>query len=158
MKVDTNRPFTVVTQFPTNRLGELYEIRRLYIQDRKIIYNSPVLIPEGLRTNAMTTPLCDAVGSDAFKRLGGHKEMGEAIGRGMVLAMSIWWDEGGYMRWLDSGEAGPCSETEGAPANIRLVQPDTSVTFSKLKWGEMGSTFSTWPGPPKGKPKPKPRH
>lgn len=42
--------------------------------------------------------------------------MGKALGRGMVLAMSIWNDPGQFMNWLDSGNAGPCNATEGNPA------------------------------------------
>jgi cellulase len=73
--------------------------------------------------------------------LGATEAMGAAMTRGMVLAMSIWWDEGGNMQWLDGGNAGPCNATEGAPSEIRKIQPDPAVTFSNIKWGEIGSTF-----------------
>lgn len=66
--------------------------------------------------------------------------MGRALSRGMVLAMSVWWDAGGYMDWLDQGESGPCNATEGSPESIRAIEPGTEVTFSNIRWGEIGST------------------
>lgn len=45
------------------------------------------------------------------------------------------------MTWLDSGDAGPCDGLSGAPAVIEQETPDTSVTFSAIKWGEIGSTY-----------------
>lgn len=73
--------------------------------------------------------------------LGAMKGMGESMSRGMVLAMSIWWDEGGFMKWLDSGNAGPCNATEGDPKVIQTIEKDPAVVFSQIKWGEIGSTF-----------------
>ena len=47
------------------------------------------------------------------------------------------------MDWLDGSTSGngPCNATEGNPAIIRTIQPDTSLTFSEIKWGENGSTY-----------------
>lgn len=89
----------------------------------------------------MNDELCAAQGADKFADLGALKGMGEAMTRGMVLCMSVWWDEGGNMEWLDSGEAGPCEPGEGAPENILEVEADPDVVFSNIKWGEIGSTF-----------------
>ncbi len=93
------------------------------------------------KVNYLDDPFCKATGSRRFMDLGAMAGMGDALTRGMVLAMSIWWDEGGNMTWLDSGEAGPCNSTEGNPTTIRKVQPAPEVTYSNLKWGEIGSTF-----------------
>ncbi|KAK3900082.1 concanavalin A-like lectin/glucanase domain-containing protein, partial [Staphylotrichum tortipilum] len=71
---------------------------------------------------------------------GGLAGMGQALGRGMVLAFSIWNDAGGNMNWLDSGSNGPCSSTEGNPSNILANSPDTRVIFSNIRWGDIGST------------------
>ena len=70
--------------------------------------------------------------------------MGDAMARGMVLALSIWWDEGGAMQWLDGSVngAGPCNATEGFPEAIRQIEKAPTVTFSQIKWGEIGSTFA----------------
>jgi len=45
------------------------------------------------------------------------------------------------MKWLDSGEAGPCNQWEGFPANITKVEPNPEVTFSDLRWGDIGTTY-----------------
>ncbi|KAI1662340.1 glycoside hydrolase family 7 protein [Daldinia decipiens] len=141
--VDTTRPFTVVTQFPADEEGKLKEIHRLYVQDDKVIRAEVVKktgIPEVSFTN---DEYCAATGATSFMNLGAHEEMGDALTRGMVLTFSIWWDEEGYMSWLDGAErgSGPCNATEGDPTNIRKIEPHPEVTFSNLKWGEIGSTF-----------------
>lgn len=140
LEIDTTRPFTVVTQFPSRR-SKLTEIHRLYIQDGKVFENAPVNVPDIPEVDFMNDEYCDATGSERFMDIGAMRVMGEAMSRGMVLAMSIWWDEGGFMQWLDGDGAGPCNKTEGDPDNIRKIQPDSTVTFSNIKWGEIGSTF-----------------
>ena len=116
LKVDTKRPFTVVTQFPAKD-GVLQSIVRKYVQDGVVIENTKQDVIQ------MDQPFCDAQGGAAqFNKLGGLKGMGDALARGMVLAMSIWWDEGGSMTWLDSGSAGPCNATEGAPSFIKTIE------------------------------------
>ncbi|CAA9960417.1 hypothetical protein CFE70_003838 [Pyrenophora teres f. teres 0-1] len=132
-KVDTTKPFTVVTQFPAKD-GVLQAIVRKYVQNGKVIENAMMNL-------TMDQAFCNAQGATMYNKLGGHKGMGDALARGMVLAMSIWWDKSGGMNWLDSGAAGPCSATEGFPAEIIKVEPKPTVTFSSIKWGEIGSTF-----------------
>ncbi|KAF2639506.1 glycoside hydrolase [Massarina eburnea CBS 473.64] len=133
-KVDTNKPFTVVTQFPAQN-GVLQSVVRKYVQNGKVI--------EDVAANvSMNDTYCSANGATTFMGLGAMKGMGEAMTRGMVLAMSIWWDEGGFMNWLDSGNAGPCNATEGDPKVIQQVEKAPSVVFSQIKWGEIGSTFA----------------
>lgn len=133
LKVDTTKPFTVVTQFPAKN-GVLQAIVRKYVQNGVVIENAAANI-------TMDQEYCTAQGAEMYNKLGGHKGMGEALARGMVLAMSIWWDEGGAMNWLDSGEAGPCNATEGFPKSVLEVEKAPTVKFSKIKWGEIGSTF-----------------
>jgi len=133
----------VVTQFPADADGNLKEIHRLYLQDGKIIQNAKVAV-EGLPDVSYTTDdFCEDTGSRRFMDLGAHKGMGDAMSRGMVLCFSIWWDEGGFMSWLDGEKdgAGPCKEGEGAPTHVREVEGDPTVVFSSIKWGEIGSTF-----------------
>lgn len=143
--VDTTKPFTVVTKFHANKAKELESIERLYVQGGKKIPH-PVPVRAGLlQEDHITDPYCDSTGgATRYLDLGGTKEMGAALTRGMVLAMSIWWDEGGNMQWLDGGNSGPCNATEGAPSNIRKIQPDVSLTFSKIKWGDMDTTYTTY--------------
>ncbi|KAJ5698489.1 hypothetical protein N7462_000494 [Penicillium macrosclerotiorum] len=141
--VDTTKPFTVVTQFLTDSHtagGVLSEIRRLYVQGGKVIQNAVVTV-SGSEIDSITDDYCSESAS-YFEQMGGLKQMGKAIGRGMVLIFSIWNDSGAFMNWLDSGSAGPCNSTEGNPALIQAQHPDTSVTFSNIKWGDIGSTYS----------------
>ncbi|KAF1949671.1 glycoside hydrolase [Byssothecium circinans] len=131
-KIDTSKPFTVVTQFPAKN-NVLQSIVRKYVQNGKVIEDIPANV-------SMNDQYCSANGATTFMNLGAMKGMGDAMSRGMVLAMSIWWDEGGFMKWLDSGESGPCNATEGDPKVIQQVEKAPSVIFSQIKWGEIGST------------------
>jgi cellulase len=143
LKVDTSRPFTVVTQFPADAAGNLKEIHRIYVQDGKMIQNAKVLDAGLPQVSYTTDEYCKATGARRFMELGAHKTMGDALTRGMVLAFSIWWDESGGMTWLDGEKdgAGPCKDGEGLPAAVRKVEADPTVVFSNIKWGEIGSTF-----------------
>ena len=89
----------------------------------------------------MNDELCTKTGATRYQTMGGNQRVGTALSRGMAMVFGIWWDEAGFMKWLDSGTAGPCSATEGDPKNIRKVQPDPSVKFSKIRWGEIDSTY-----------------
>ncbi|KAI9376474.1 concanavalin A-like lectin/glucanase domain-containing protein [Aspergillus egyptiacus] len=136
--VDTTKPFTVVTQFITadnTPAAPLVEIRRQYVQDGEVIGNAVVAGGE----DSITDELC-GVTSSWFEGFGGVEAMGRAVGNGMVLAMSIWNDAGGYMQWLDGGDAGPCNATEGAPSFIEENTPGTKIVFGNLRWGDIGST------------------
>ncbi|KAH8889108.1 glycoside hydrolase [Thozetella sp. PMI_491] len=119
--VDTSKPFTVITQFPASG-GKLSRITRRYIQN-------------GRQTDGGSINSCGNEGST-----GGLSGMGAALGRGMVLAMSIWNDPAQQMAWLDSGNNGPCASGQGTPANIQSQHPDTHVIFSNIRWGDIGST------------------
>lgn len=138
--VDTLKPITVITQFYTNdntQTGTLTEIRRLYIQNGKVIQNA--VTSSGM--DSITAAWCSSSDAAAAS-LGGLTTMGQALGRGMVLIFSIWNDAGQHMSWLDSGSSGPCSSSEGNPTNIQQQTPGTYVTFSNIRWGDIGSTFS----------------
>ncbi|KAL1868535.1 hypothetical protein VTK73DRAFT_3627 [Phialemonium thermophilum] len=162
--VDTTKPFTVVTQFLTDSgnastgSGTLAEIRRLYVQDGKVIQNEPV--PSNTNQLDSTSPnvndasggsvtqaFCTAANASQYLRLGGMDGMGASLERGMVLVFSIWNSAGDFMNWLDSGEAGPCSNTSGDPARIVAETPEVSVTFSNIRWGDIGSTFNASSSP-----------
>ncbi|KAH8663480.1 endoglucanase-like protein [Tricladium varicosporioides] len=139
--VDTSRPFTVVTQFPADANGKMTSIRRLYVQDGKIIKNAAVNITGTKAFDELNTEFCSRPGGGTFIPLGGIEGMGSALSRGMVLIFSVWWDVGGFMQWMDGGNAGPCNTTEGDPKNIVKIQPDPAVTFSGIRWGEIDSTY-----------------
>ncbi|ETS86175.1 Endoglucanase EG-1 [Pestalotiopsis fici W106-1] len=143
--VDTTKPFTVVTQFPVDETtGKLAAINRLYVQDG-VVLKAETVAKEGLpAVDSITDEYCTASGASAFDRLGALEAMGDAMTRGMVMAFSIWWSTDGSMVWLDGASqgAGPCTDSEDLPENILAVEPEPEVTFSNLKWGEIGSTFA----------------
>ncbi|KAG6863595.1 hypothetical protein C0991_004593, partial [Blastosporella zonata] len=85
---------------------------------------------------------------------GGLKQMGVAGKNGMVLVLSIWDDYAVDMLWLDStypttanatapGVArGTCATTSGVPATVEANTPNASVTYSNIRFGDIGSTYS----------------
>lgn len=98
MTVDTSLKFTVVTQFLTSdntTTGTLKEIRRLYIQDGKVIQNAAFSVARITPTNAISDGFCSSQkevfdSTNTFAQQGGMAGMGSALGRGMVLVFSIW--------------------------------------------------------------------
>ncbi|KAF7353357.1 Glucanase [Mycena sanguinolenta] len=171
--VDTNSKFTVVTQFIATG-GTLTEIRRLYVQNGKVITNSNTNIP-GISpaVNSITDAFCnqqkEAFGdTNSFEARGGLAAMGQALSRGMVLALSIWDDHAAGMYWLDSqyptdSDAsqpgvlrGPCNTTSGDPKTVESTEGSNQVIFSNIKFGDLNTTYSTGPSstttPPTGPP------
>lgn len=141
--VDTTRPFSVVTQFNADESNTLISYTRIYVQDGVII-EMPSVDVSGTQQSAMDDAYCIANNANEYMRLGATAGMGESLDRGMVLIFSLWWDDSTYMAWLDqaSSGSGPCNATEGNPEVIRQVQPDTQVTFSNIRWGDIGATFA----------------
>lgn len=140
--VNTLKPMTVTTQFVTDdgtTSGTLQQIRRLYVQDGKVIQNAEVKFKKST-IDSITEPYCDSVG-ESFVERGGLATMGRALGRGMVLIFTLWDDTSAFMNWLDAGTAGPCNMKQGNPAIIKKSFGYTQVTFSNVKWGELGSTY-----------------
>ncbi|PYI10672.1 glycoside hydrolase [Aspergillus sclerotiicarbonarius CBS 121057] len=130
MQVDTAKPLTIITQFITDdntTSGVLVEIRRMYIQDGKIINNIPSARGSGSCTHA-----------DNFSSSVGLQPMGEALARGMVMVLSLWSDPEHGMQWLDGGDAGPCDLSD---EEAGIQRPNSHVVFSDVRWGEIGSTF-----------------
>jgi len=92
-----------------------------------------------------------------FKNKGGMKTMSDALGRGMVLVMSLWDDKEAHMLWLDStyptsktaqgGPRGSCPTSSGNPDDVQREHAQAYVKFGNIKVGEIGSTFKPGPGP-----------
>ncbi|TVY26565.1 Endoglucanase 7a [Lachnellula hyalina] len=122
LTVDTSQPFTVTTQFTASG-GTLTQITRSYTQNGRQIVGGGTISTCG--TDSSSTGLTG---------------IGNALGRGMVLAMSIWNDATQEMAWLDAGTNGPCASGAGTPSNIESQHPDTHVVFSNIRWGDIGST------------------
>ncbi|KAF7941787.1 uncharacterized protein EAE97_006624 [Botrytis byssoidea] len=161
LKVDTNKVFTVVTQFITNdgtASGTLKEIRRFYVQNGVVIPNSQSTIA-GAGGNSITDSFCAAQktafgDTNEFATKGGLATMSKALAKGMVLVMSIWDDHTANMLWLDAPypaskspsapgvSRGSCSATSGKPVDVEANSPGASVTFSNIKWGPINSTYT----------------
>jgi len=161
--VDSSKPVTIVTQFITSDntdTGDLVEIRRLYVQDGKVIKNSAVKNLPGFTGDSITDKFCAAQkkgfhNRDDFQPKGGLKAMGKSLGRGMVLVLSLWDDMLTKMNWLDSTTPasrpasqpgvvrGPCSRESGDPMQLRTQHPDATVSYSNIMVGEIGSTYGS---------------
>ncbi|KAI0025430.1 1,4-beta-D-glucan cellobiohydrolase-like protein [Xylariomycetidae sp. FL0641] len=156
MTVDTDKVFTVVTQFIAGDDGALSSIKRFYVQDGKVIPNSESQI-SGVSGNEITSEFCSAQKTafgdeDIFAQRGGLAQMGKAVESGMVLVMSLWDDHAANMLWLDStyptdstapGAArGTCGTDSGVPADVESSAADATVVFSNIKFGAINSTFS----------------
>ncbi|KAA0201487.1 Glycosyl Hydrolase 7 [Hyalella azteca] len=160
--VDTRRPFTVVTQFITNDgtdNGDVIQAKRIYVQDGVVIENSHVNYPGLENYNSVSDGFCNDYaaftgGMNHFEEVGGMKVTSDALGRGVMIAFSLWADYGSHMLWLDGpfppdsdptepGHLnGPCSADSGDPNDLIANYPDSTITFSNIKYGTIGSTFS----------------
>ncbi|PPQ73410.1 hypothetical protein CVT24_008504 [Panaeolus cyanescens] len=162
--VDTTKKFTVVTQFITDdgtSSGNLKEIRRLYVQNGVVIQNSKVNIP-GLdpTMDSITDKFCDAQKAvfgdpNQFKEKGGLRGLGDGMKSGMVLVLSIEDDHATDMAWLDSTfpkdadpyapgvSRGNCNNYGEAWPQLEVIDNLSYVTFSNIKFGDIGSTYGT---------------
>jgi cellulose 1,4-beta-cellobiosidase len=168
LTVDTNKKMTVVTQFITSdgtANGALTEIRRIYVQDGKVIQNSKTKVPGLDAYDSITDKFCSAQKTafndqNVFGNKGGLATMDKSFTKGHVLVLSIWDDHAANMLWLDSdypvgantntpGVArGACATTSGVPSDVETNSPNASVTFSNIKFGDIGSTFGSSSGTP----------
>ena len=158
--IDTTKLITVTTQFITTDgtdNGDLTEIRRMWVQNGKIVQSRNVTIG-GKQYNSITDDFCNAQKQafgdpNDYEKRGGHKTMGKALEKGMVLVMSLWDDHAVYMLWLDSNypldkspsqpgvARGTCPTSSGRPSDVESRYPGASVTYSNIKYGEIGTTF-----------------
>lgn len=103
MTVDTSKPFTVVTQFLTadnTTTGTLSAIRRMYIQNGKLIDNAAITNLSGQSVNMpgdITQDFCTERNASSYLKLGGMTEMGQSLSRGMVLIFSLWNSDSDFM-------------------------------------------------------------
>ncbi|RXW21743.1 hypothetical protein EST38_g4130 [Candolleomyces aberdarensis] len=161
--VDTNKKMTVVTQFLTNNnstTGTLTEIRRLYVQDGRVIQNSKTNFPNLMPAyDSITGKFCDdtkkAFGdATSFQKQGGLQQMGAGLAKGHVLVLSIWDDHTANMLWLDSNyptdgdpnkpgiARGTCPTSSGNPKDVEAQSPNAQVIYSNIKFGDIGTTYT----------------
>ncbi|KAJ4379700.1 Esterase/lipase/thioesterase [Didymella sp. IMI 355093] len=155
--LDTKKKMTVVTQFIGSG-SSLSEIKRFYIQNGKVFKNSQSTI-SGASGNSITDSFCKAQktafgDNNQFASIGGLNGMGASLARGHVLVMSLWDDHAVNMLWLDSSypttadpskpgiARGTCPTTSGKPSDLESNNPNSSVVFSNIKFGPIGSTFN----------------
>lgn len=168
--VDTGKPFTVVTQFLTSNnstSGTLTEIRRLYVQNGKVIQNSKTSVSGMDAYDSVTEDFCDAQKSafgdqTSFQDHGGLAQMGASMKAGMVLVMSVWDDHAANMLWLDSDypttssastpgiARGTCATNSGDPKTVESQSPNASVIYSNIKFGDIGTTYTNTGTPTNG--------
>jgi len=161
--VDTTKPFTVVTQYITSdntSNGDLVEIRRVFVQNGKVIPNPAANFTSFKPYSSITDAYCNDQKTlfgdkNAFESLGGLKTMGNALNAGMVLVLSLWDDYAANMLWLDSdypvnGTAttpgvarGACPTSSGVPSQVESQYPNSAVKFSNIKYGDIGSTYAS---------------
>ncbi|CAE6428015.1 unnamed protein product [Rhizoctonia solani] len=162
LTVDTTKKITVVTQFITadgTASGALKEIRRLYVQDGKVIQNSKTNVAGMAVYDSITDQYCAAQKTafndqNDFAAKGGFTKFGSDMDKGMVLVLSIWDDHAANMLWLDSNyptsgnpatpgiARGSCPTTSGVPDDLESNSPNASVTYSNIRFGDIGSTYS----------------
>lgn len=161
--VDSTKKMTVVTQFLTHdgtSQGELVEIRRLYVQNGRVIKNTPTNLPSLKPFDSISNEFCNAskmIFSEPndFQKKGGLAQMGEALERGMVLVMSLWDDSSATnMLWLDGRfpstslpstpgvVRGPCTAAINA-TTVEASMPDTFVEFGNIRVGDINTTYPT---------------
>jgi cellulose 1,4-beta-cellobiosidase len=159
--VDTKSKMTVVTQFITadnTATGTLSAIRRLYIQNGKVIQQTNTTTSGITSTNQISDKFCKEQKAvtgdpDEFSEKGGLAGFGKQLETGVSLVMSIWDDYSARMLWLDStypegstkvGAArGTCATSSGNPSDVESQQGNAAVTFSNVKFGAIGSTYAS---------------
>ena len=139
-KVDTSKPFTVVTQFLTadnTDNTDIVAMKRVYIQNGKRI-DGGILTADSIRQNKAKFKE-----TNHFEQLGGFKTMTESFKRGMVFVISLWDDSSVNMLWLDSiypttslepgAKRGPCDPNRGDIWWLRRTYPNSQYTLSNIK-------------------------
>ncbi|KAJ3094677.1 hypothetical protein HK100_006062 [Physocladia obscura] len=161
LTIDTTQPITVVTQFLTSDgtdTGTLSQVRRYWVQNGNIYQTLDATIAGLASYNTITDAYCTAertAFSDTNPLQGGLAQLDSALTEGVVLSLSLWDDATAGMDWLDSSYPpgatvagtlrGPCpffNWTTGIPNLRSTYGSSASVTFSNIKFGELGSTFS----------------
>jgi cellulose 1,4-beta-cellobiosidase len=130
--INTLKPMTVITQFIGNPLKE---IKRFYKQDNKIIEH-----PGGsLTKESINKWKTIQYEPNNFELFGGFDSLTKAITNGMVFVLSIWDDPLTNMKWLDSGDRGPCNSDE----NLRDKYKNVKVKFSNIILGNLENFIIT---------------
>ncbi|KAH7041400.1 Exoglucanase 1 [Microdochium trichocladiopsis] len=155
--IDTTKKFTVVTQFSGSGTS-LTAIKQYFIQNgKKFTVPGSKYVSDGTQITADYCAAQQTVFKDAkkFSEVGGLSQMGKATGNPMVLTLSIWDDGFANMLWLDGVQyptsrsasepgvpRGVCPLTGSEPATVREKFRNAKVTYSNIKFGPIGSTYT----------------
>ncbi|KAB5588337.1 1,4-beta-D-glucan cellobiohydrolase [Ceratobasidium theobromae] len=126
LTIDTSQKITVVTQFITadgTSTGALSEIRRIYVQNGKVIQNSKANISGMSAYDSITEAFC-AAQKTAFNDTNIDYPVGADHSKPGVAR-------------------GTCATTSGVPADVESQSPNFSVTYSNIRFGDIGSTYGT---------------
>lgn len=161
-KINANEKVTVTTQFITadgTDSGKLSEVKQFYTQNGKT-FDHPHYKINGNKHNSITNEMCkdwvaDTQDGTNFLSKGGLQAVDDALTKGSVLVLSLWDDHYANMLWLDSiyptdadpikdigTFRGPCALTSGNYADLEKNVPNSTVRFSGIKWGPLGSTVA----------------
>jgi cellulose 1,4-beta-cellobiosidase len=148
--IDTNKKFTVVTQFKTDK------VTQFFIQDGKKIEVPTPDLPGLPAQNSINADYCKAKTElyeyrDRWNRVGGYAKHLEMLSQPMVLTMGITNDHWSWNAWLDSQwlpeeegkpgtERGPCKLEDNDPAETSARYGRATVVWSNLRFGPIGST------------------
>jgi len=156
-KLDSTKKMTVVTQFVTDSGeddGKVNEVRRFYMQDGKKI-ETPSLTVQGKQYDSITADFCQdwvetTKDGTNFLTKGGFDAVDQSLEKGVVLVMSLWDDHFANMLWLDSiyptdstdptAYRGSCATTSGVAKDVETKNAKSSVTYSNIRSGPIGST------------------
>ncbi|KAG8749874.1 hypothetical protein FRC11_010951 [Ceratobasidium sp. 423] len=134
-----------------------YRRQHRYRQTRR---DAPVSTIAGLTEfDSITDDFCAAQktvfeDTNVYGQKGGMTTMDKSFQAGVVLVMSIWDDHAAHMLWLDSNyppdrdaskpgvARGTCATTSGDPKDVEAQSPNSSVTFSNIRFGDIGSTYT----------------
>jgi len=140
--INTEKPFTIVTEFRDDGKGHLAGMYQYYYQDGKKIEQPEYGFGDG---NAMTQESCTKIfkhykDDDFFNDHGGMPQFSKPVERGMTMVLSFWDDMATDMNWLDTGARGRCNVGDGDPKTLREKHPDAKFGIRHLRWGPIGST------------------
>merc|ERR1711879_955068 len=128
--------------------------KQFYVQNG-ISIEHPEYTVNGNKHNTITEDFCkdwvtETKDGTNFLQKGGLDAVDKAFEAGVVLVMSLWDDHYANMLWLDSiyptnsteptSYRGSCPTTSGVPKDIETKEAKSSVTYSNIRSGPIGST------------------
>merc|ERR1711964_408538 len=139
--------------------GKVVEVRQMYTQNGKT-HEHPMYSVNGNKHDSISDEFCadwvaETKDGTNFLEKGGLGAVDKALEQGVVLVMSLWDDHYANMLWLDStypvdaddsvpgAFRGECSINGGVPADVESKHPDSTVVFSGIKYGRIGTTVSS---------------